>query len=371
MKVISIEDELKTRLVILRGDICRNYMLNKTCDKLLCKYIHDPSICFHHWKFKNCKYGDDCKKKHVNYTSKYDKNKVKKNIKSMIDIKTNDIDDTYFKTENISSVIDKKDSKNELSDDRMGQFYEWPNQKKMENGKGNKRRIKNTECFNPMERPVDVRILIDTGVYNSKLTKTLSDRDILLVPNLFIDYQPGEIYQNLLKEMNACGIPKDKLFKMWHGDSHYIADDKVKLPNSKHSWKENVPTFNMVINRITDFFNMDIKATRYNYYKDGSQWKPFHKDAAAIKEDKAAKQNFTVGVSFGMTRQAAFERDSHDKTVISIPIEDSHIYAFCNKTNILWRHGILQESKECSIDNINGRISIIAWGWCNNIMTLD
>ena len=72
-----------------------------------------------------------------------------------------------------------------------------------------------------------------------------------------------------------------------------------------------------------------------------------------------------------MTRQAAFERDSHDKTVISIPIEDSHIYAFCNKTNILWRHGILQESKECSIDNINGRISIIAWGWCNNIMTLD
>ena len=171
-----------------------------------------------------------------------------------------------------------------------------------------------------------------------------------------------------LSEINECGIPESELFKLWHGDSHLIADDKLRIKGSRHSWKENVPTFNMIIDRISTFFDMDVKATRYNYYKNQSQWKPFHKDAAAIKPDKAAKQNFTVGVSFGMTRQAAFERDTRDRTVISIPIADGHIYAFCNTTNNLWRHGILQEPKE---EIEKGRISIIAWGWRNNISQLN
>ena len=32
---------------------------------------------------------------------------------------------------------------------------------------------------------------------------------------------------------------------------------------------------------------MDIKATRFNWYKDNQQWKPYHHDAAAVKPDKA------------------------------------------------------------------------------------
>ena len=79
---ITVEEELRKRFVILRGDICRNLMINRKCEKDSCKYIHDTSICFHHWKFEKCKYGDECKKKHVNYTSKYDKNKV--NVENMI-----------------------------------------------------------------------------------------------------------------------------------------------------------------------------------------------------------------------------------------------------------------------------------------------
>jgi hypothetical protein len=369
MKVITVENELQTRLVVLRGDICRNLMLNKTCEKDVCKYIHDPSICFHHWKFKQCKYGDTCKKKHVNYTNKYDKNKVKK---LLITEKTN--------TSNIVVTPDTNRANNEvpievpievpsevprnvLNDARMGQSYEWNNKV---NERSNRKRVKNTESFEPTSRPVDVRIVMDTG--KDRLSTQLTDRDILLVPNLFADYQPGELYNKLLKEINECGIPESELFKLWHGDSHLIADDKLRIKGSRHSWKENVPTFNMIIDRISTFFDMDVKATRYNYYKNQSQWKPFHKDAAAIKPEKAAKQNFTVGVSFGMTRQAAFERDTRDRTVISIPIADGHIYAFCNQTNNLWRHGILQEPKE---EIEKGRISIIAWGWRNNISQLN
>jgi hypothetical protein len=46
-------------------------------------------------------------------------------------------------------------------------------------------------------------------------------------------------------------------------------------------------------------------------YRDSTEWKPFHFDAAAVKADKARTQNFTVAISFGMERDAAFE---HAKT---------------------------------------------------------
>ena len=31
---------------------------------------------------------------------------------------------------------------------------------------------------------------------------------------------------------------------------------------------------------------MDVQATRLNWYRDSSEWKPFHHDAAALKPDK-------------------------------------------------------------------------------------
>jgi hypothetical protein len=74
-------------------------------------------------------------------------------------------------------------------------------------------------------------------------------------------------------------------------------------------------------------------------------------------------QNFTLAVSFGATREAAFEKTNQDgsKTIISLPQPNGHIYAFCKDTNINWRHGILQD---IPVRN-EGRISIICWGWIN------
>jgi hypothetical protein len=74
----------------------------------------------------------------------------------------------------------------------------------------------------------------------------------------------------------------------------------------------------------------------------------------------AKTQNFTVGVSFGMERDAAFEH-AQTKTVISMPQPNGTVYTFGKDVNILWRHGILQKPPEEYSDQ--GRISIIAWGW--------
>ena len=45
-----------------------------------------------------------------------------------------------------------------------------------------------------------------------------------------------------------------------------------------------------IIKKISDYFEMDIKATRLNHYNDSNEWKPFHHDAAAVKKDKDVKQ---------------------------------------------------------------------------------
>lgn len=220
-----------------------------------------------------------------------------------------------------------------------------------------KARKRNTESFEPLTKPVDMRVVHDLG--KDTLTVPLQSRDVVLVPNVFSDFAPGELYAKLEYEINNCGVDKNQLLKLWHGDSHLIADDHTK-------WKENAPTFMMVIDRIRKFFNMNIQATRFNWYQDTSQWKPMHHDAAGVKPEKAKVQNFTVGVSFGATRDAAFE-NADTKTVVSFPQPDGCIYAFAKDTNILWRHGILKEKETRQ----EGRISIIAWGWLDNMQPVQ
>ena len=45
------------------------------------------------------------------------------------------------------------------------------------------------------------------------------------------------------------------------------------------------------VRNYTTYFDMDIQATRFNWYRDSSDWKPYHHDAAAMKAHMATKQN--------------------------------------------------------------------------------
>ena len=212
------------------------------------------------------------------------------------------------------------------------------------NNKKKQRHFKNTESFEPSHKPPDARVLIgdaSTGKYHRKVT----DRDIVVIPNLFSS--ENNLYNKLISE-----IDNKEIWKKWHGDSHLIADDGMK-------WKESSPTFKMVINRLSEYFGMKVKSTRFNWYKDTSEWKPYHHDAAAVKEHIAREQNFTVGVSFGTERDIAFEH-AKSKNVVSFPLENGTTYGFGNEVNKVWRHGIPQIGG--NVEN-KGRISIIAWGW--------
>lgn len=198
---------------------------------------------------------------------------------------------------------------------------------------------KNTESFVPSHKPSDMRIMFENTSYQSN--------DLFIISNLF----PNITYDMLLEEMN-----KD-VFKLWHGDSHLIADDQIR-------WKENCKLFNSIIEKLQNYFKIDIKASRFNLYRDGNDWKPFHHDAAAIDPEKAKTQNVTIGVSFGRTRSACFEH-SKTKTTVEVSLSNGTVYGFGSKLNMDWRHGILQLNKEEREENDNGRISIILWGYVN------
>ncbi len=216
-----------------------------------------------------------------------------------------------------------------------------------------KHHIRNTTDFNPNHDQVDMRIMVDSA--GEKYKYQVSSRDIIIVKDMFTSNL--HIYEKLESEINNSGVNINDLWKSWHGDTHFIADDHL-------NWKHKCPTFNMILDKISNFFDMKIKATRLNFYSDSSEWKPFHHDAAAVKEDKAANQNFTVAVSFGLEREVAFQH-AKNGTVISFPAEDGSVYVFSKDVNIIWKHGIRQSNP----NNLRkeGRFSIIAWGWRNMI----
>jgi|Laugresu1bdmlbdd_1035124.scaffolds.fasta_scaffold01101_2 hypothetical protein len=231
-------------------------------------------------------------------------------------------------------------------------------QNKKVNKKSNNKNKRNTECFEPIDKhEIDMQFIFHNANINKTFNENLTSKDVILIDNLFNDFNNLEIYNKLVSEIESCENEKPNLLKLWHGNdkingTHYIADDKLK-------WKYHCPTFNLIIERLTKYFNMNVQATRFNWYKDTSQWKPYHFDASSIKPEKASIQNFTLAASFGVTRDVSFERDTKDKTKIRFPLKDGQCYAFCKDTNILWRHGILQEKELTD----KGRISIILWGW--------
>jgi hypothetical protein len=213
-----------------------------------------------------------------------------------------------------------------------------------------KRRPKNTESFEPSFKPPDMRIITEFAS-TEKYPRTHRSNDTIIVKGLFGKENDNSIYDKLLQEIKDSNINNDDLWKLWHGDTHLIVDDKKK-------WKQQCPTFNMVIDKLRHYFDVDVQATRFNLYENSKHWKPYHHDAAAIKKDKADKQNITIGVSFGLEREAAFEHAT-TRTVLSVPLPNGSIYIFNKDVNIEWKHGILQMS-EPVIEK--GRISIIVWG---------
>lgn len=210
------------------------------------------------------------------------------------------------------------------------------------------RRVKNTETFEPNYNPPDMRVLVEFG--KQKCEAKLQTQDVLLVPDFFPNQ--GDVYEKLVDEVLKCGADT---IKRWHENCHWIGDDKT-------GFKEKCPTFQKVLKRISEYFEVPLSATRFNWYEDDNDWKAFHRDRAALYSDAQTKQNFTIAISFGKTRDAAFQ-DMESKKILSIPCADGSAYCFTRDINVNFMHGILPILPEKRTGQ--GRISIIVWTWKN------
>ena len=312
--------------------ICKAFMEGK-CNQQNCNLIHNNQLCKFLYFRGDCKKGDLCRYSH----------------QGMTDLKEN----------HVNQRTDNQQTNNQRTDSQQ-KYNQRKDNQRTDNLRNVRKKKKNTESFVPSHRPSDMRIL--TSLNLDKFDSEISSRDVVLIQGLFKNQT--NLYDRLLQEMKDTGLDQNRLWKSWHGDSHLIADDKM-------SWKRDCPTFNLVINKIKTYFGMDVKATRFNWYQNSNEWKPFHHDAAAVKKDKAKTQNFTVGVSFGATREVAFEHAAHknseQRTVVEFPLVDGTVYAFSRDVNVEWKHGIPQIKPGSRRQTDQGRISIIAWGWLDGM----
>jgi len=170
------------------------------------------------------------------------------------------------------------------------------------------------------------------------------------------------MYYNLIKEMRevqAEGSDKKADWISWHEGAHLIS----------HA-PQGCPMFQDIQDKLAGYFDIAQQSvgTRFNWYKDSSDWKPFHHDSAAFNPQRARNQNITVGVSFGATRELAFLSAATGEKIY-FPQVNGMLFAFGRDVNIKWKHGVNALPQE--EHDGKGRISIILWGLVPDVKEED
>ncbi|AAZ12631.1 uncharacterized protein TEOVI_000759200 [Trypanosoma equiperdum] len=122
-------------------------------------------------------------------------------------------------------------------------------------------------------------------------------------------------------------------------------------------------TFNAVVEMLAEYFDVDVYATRLNYYRDGQQWKPQHHDSHAYGTVKTSnngeepqREDFTVGITLGATRSLLFVHEASGYQ-FEFPQRNGDCFAFTSEVNNTFTHGVPRVNTP-----IGDRFSIIAWG---------
>lgn len=182
------------------------------------------------------------------------------------------------------------------------------------------------ESFDPkstLVRP-DMRILV--GSRESKPSQLKHD-DVLVVPDFFCPKDNWDIYNTLVHEMRDLQKKGEKGSEWisWHEGAHLISKNPT-----------NSPTFQKILSEVAQYFSVaDLTSigTRFNWYRDSNDWKPFHHDSAAFNRDRAKRQNITIGVSFGATRELAFLHAKND-TRIYFPQTNGMLFRYAAQSII-------------------------------------
>lgn len=179
--------------------------------------------------------------------------------------------------------------------------------------------------------------------YNEKWLEHLKllEKRCIYYPEYFEKKEDRTIFESLrreLEEKEQCEL------KSW--SKHFKFENPLVLP-----------TFQKIIERLGQLFNVEIIETRLNFYPDENSWKPYHHDRHYSGQ---CREDFTMGASFGSTRFLAFRPVEDEERFFQIPQTNGDIFAFDATINKLFQHGIPKSSY------LTGpRFSLIAWGRLN------
>lgn len=138
-------------------------------------------------------------------------------------------------------------------------------------------------------------------------------------------------------------------------------NDQTGMVNWSQHLKHDNPDFSncfkSLLDRMATFFDVEIYATRLNFYPDASAWKPYHHDSHAYG-GRQMREDFTMGASFGFERKLSFLHPESMET-FEFPQINGDIFAFTTEANKRFQHGV----PKCKAGSKSGpRFSIIAWG---------
>lgn len=132
------------------------------------------------------------------------------------------------------------------------------------------------------------------------------------------------------------------------------------------------PTIRAIVDKLAEYFNVNVERAIVNLYKDERDYVSFHHD-----QDYAGNDYMTIGASFGFERNLDFvhvgeaqfirkhqmkERTGHhykgDKPRFSIPQFNGDVFAFTSTMNRAFMHSIPRvKGRKCG-----PRYSVIVWG---------
>ncbi|KAG8344553.1 hypothetical protein ERJ75_000828200 [Trypanosoma vivax] len=173
------------------------------------------------------------------------------------------------------------------------------------------------------------------------------------IPRFVCDEADMSLYRKLKEELVAAtGAQMSKEGGLIEWSRHQIFENPTDISN----------TFNAIIDMLAEYFDVDVYATRLNYYRDGQQWKPQHHDSHAYGTAKGAggnqpeREDFTVGVTLGATRSLLFVHEASGHQ-FDFPQRNGDCFAFTSEINSTFTHGVPRVNAP-----IGDRFSIILWG---------
>jgi hypothetical protein len=136
----------------------------------------------------------------------------------------------------------------------------------------NRRGGRNTESFDPRSTLIRPAARIICGPNRPVYGKELKHDDVVIVPNFLCDEDDWGLYYQLVKEMREAQQAESKGAEWisWAEGAHLIS----KNPTGSN-------TYDAIQEKIRKYFEIENKSvgTRFNWYRDSSDWKPFHHDS--------------------------------------------------------------------------------------------